>query len=149
MKEDTLVDLRKKVAIVADQEPQYFMYSDYRYCDEIYCEKEDCDDHTGSVLEYKFIIDKDGDYEGAIIVVGTGGPHIELNTSTGLIEGKWWHETYDINYDSDYCETVNSFWEDMFWSLMYKKINNKYGYNHHNHNNRIGSESLNYGHYGR
>ena len=36
-----------------------------------------------------------------ILVLGIGGPHVEINTSTGLLSVFWWSDTYESRtYDS-------------------------------------------------
>ena len=51
-------------------------------------------------LEIMRIVDSQGTLRGVIVVLGTGGPHIELNTRDQTI-GCWWSSEEAVRYLSN------------------------------------------------
>lgn len=63
------------------------------------------------VLDIEYTISGSGEYLGAQIAVGLGGPNIYINTRNGRVEGYWggdefsWSFTDKLGID-DYCEEM-------------------------------------------
>ena len=71
-----------------------------------------CDKHNGSVLDVEYNISSNSGFLGCVICVGTGGPHIELNTRCKQVIGYWGSETVRKYYSE--AEEVATFWEEMY-----------------------------------
>ena len=104
---ETLIEMVKEQA---RQSAEYFMYSD-SYCDAVDCDNEDCDEHFGSVLDIEVTRNMNGDTIGVVVIVGTGGPHIELDTRKHQIIGHWGNDTAYALVDYEVCERVQSHWD--------------------------------------
>ena len=55
-------------------------------------------DYLDDVLDINYIVAADGEYRGAEILVGFGGPNIYVNTKTLTVEGYWWGDRATWNY---------------------------------------------------
>lgn len=67
------------------------------------------------VLDVEIICDLRGDYRGAVVALGLGGPSFYLNTRTGYIEGysfsdyaEWHVRSFAVDAIDEY---VKEFWE--------------------------------------
>ena len=110
--------LRKIVQQIAQEAAGYFCNED-TYCEEAGCDGVDdetqdgyCDKHNGSVLDVEYSISIDGSFIGCTVCVGTGGPHIELDTRHQTIVGSWGGEVIRKHYTES--EAVAGFWEEMY-----------------------------------
>ena len=135
-----LLDLNKGVESLRDEESGYFCYEN-SYCEFIGCNGSEkctlcegdgfgltknencvqcdgdgftddpCDNHFGSVLSVEHHYN--GDNYDVTVVVGTGGPHYELDTRTGTIHGYWAGKEAKRFYDKDKCNEVRQYWESL------------------------------------
>ena len=131
--------LKKAVDSVAQEAIGYFCYEDLycevmdcdghvecEHCDEgitddlercEYCEGGDnldyCDEHNGSVLDIEYHVDARGGFIGCVVCVGTGGPHIELNTREKAVIG-YWSGCEPIRAHYSDAKEVALFWEEMY-----------------------------------
>ena len=58
-------------------------------------------DYLQDVLDIEYVVDKEGDYRGARILVAFGGPTIWINTRTNTVEGGWWEESARAHFDDE------------------------------------------------
>ena len=58
-------------------------------------------DYLQDVLDIQYIVDSNGEYLGARILVAFGGPNIWVDTLNQRIEGAWWQDKFDAYYDDD------------------------------------------------
>ena len=58
-------------------------------------------DYLQDVLDIQYIVDSQGEYLGARILVAFGGPNIWIDTLNHRIEGAWWQDKVDAYYDYD------------------------------------------------
>ena len=58
-------------------------------------------DYLQDVLDIQYIVDSQGEYLGARILVAFGGPNIWIDTLNQRIEGAWWQDKFDAYYDDD------------------------------------------------
>lgn len=117
MLNQTGLDLMNRVKPIVEKPAEYFMNDDY-YCESVGCEKDYCEDHNGSVLSATHHISDTGIYEGCTVVVGTGGPHLQLDTRSRQVEGFWSGERWSDTYDILESEKVDEYWKEMFSQLM-------------------------------
>ncbi|WP_397473777.1 hypothetical protein [Pusillimonas sp.] len=54
--------------------------------------------YLGDVLDIEYVVNKNGEYLGARILVAYGGPNIWINTRTGTVEGYWWSDRATATY---------------------------------------------------
>lgn len=65
-----------------------------------------------SIIEIKFIVGTDLTFKDVIVIVGTGGPHLEFRSDNQSINGYWGSESATCYYD-DWRE-VHDYWEDYY-----------------------------------
>ena len=87
----------------------YFCYED-SYCEIVDCngyndEGDYCEQHNGSILD------------GVTVCVGTGGPHLELDTRYNQLIGYWSGEIVKLDMDKDVCNEVTAFWKELHGCL--------------------------------
>ncbi len=78
--------------------------------------KENLNDTIENALEIMKIVDAndDSDTRGYIIVLATGGPHIEINTRDGTI-GCWWgSDSYEYFLGRDLINEIEEALDDIF-----------------------------------
>lgn len=81
--------------------------------DNEYDEIRDVYEYLEDVLDIEYIVNKNGDYLGARILVAFGGPNIWINTRTKQIEGYWWGDSCVMSYSRDEMgidEAVGELW---------------------------------------
>tara|TARA_R100000315_G_C5183136_1_gene106349 strand:- start:396 stop:716 length:321 start_codon:yes stop_codon:yes gene_type:complete len=66
-------------------------------------------DYLEDVLDIKWIIDSNGQYVGAELLVAFGGPNIWIHTRTNQVKGYWWSDNDVAEYEdnlglNDACE---------------------------------------------
>jgi hypothetical protein len=66
-------------------------------------------DYLEDVLDVKWVIDSNGHYLGAELLVAFGGPNIWIHTRTNQIKGYWWGDNDIAEYEdnlglNDACE---------------------------------------------
>ena len=71
-----------------------------------------CEEHNGGVLSVEHHVSSGGGYD-VTVCVGTGGPHIELDTREEMLIGYWGGEEVRVRYDADKCKEVRSNWEEL------------------------------------
>jgi len=49
-------------------------------------------DYLQDALDIEYIVNKDGGYLGARVLVAFGGPNIWVDTRRGVVDGVWWGE---------------------------------------------------------
>ena len=47
-------------------------------------------DYLANVLDVKWVIDSNGEYVGAELLVAFGGPNIWIHTRNNQVKGYWW-----------------------------------------------------------
>ena len=114
---NTREELCKILKGLQSEPASYFCYSD-SYCEEVDCNGYDedgdyCDEHDGGVLSVEHHISGSGSYNGVTVCLGTGGPHLELDTRYNLLIGYWGSETVKLPMDADKCREVRNFWESL------------------------------------
>lgn len=69
-------------------------------------------DYLKDALDIEYIVNHEGDYLGARILVAFGGPNIWINTRCNMIEGAWGNESYTTSF-SDHIgldDAASEFW---------------------------------------
>ena len=61
-------------------------------------------DYLQDVLDIQYIVNGNGEYFAARILVAFGGPNIWINTQTKTVEGYWWS---DSAFSSYYDDAIN------------------------------------------
>lgn len=84
--------------------------------DMVTCDCGNCEAHNGSVLDVEYTTSASGDLLGVTVCVGTGGPHIELNTRRKSVIG-YWAGCDPIYRHYSESDRVLEFWEEMHNSL--------------------------------
>ena len=70
-------------------------------------------DYLQDVLDIEYIVNSEGKYLGARVLVAFGGPNIWVNTRTNTVEGSWWADSANAHYvdsiglDEALCELWN------------------------------------------
>lgn len=67
-----------------------------------------------SILDVDFIVDSNKEYKACRIMVAFGGPNIYINTFRREIELYWWTESEKIELDSDICNMIDEYMEELF-----------------------------------
>ena len=120
MEQETTHEMLTKIVQQIAQEPAGYFCHDGVYCEEVDCDGVDengdyCDKHDGSVLDVEYHISGNGDFLGCTVCVGTGGPHLELNTRENVIIGHWSNNTVRKHYVD--ASEVNEFWQEMYENI--------------------------------
>lgn len=71
-------------------------------------------DYLNDALDIQYIVDGEGNYIAARILVAFGGPNIWINTQTKTVEGYWWGDSAFASYYDDAMnidEACNEFWD--------------------------------------
>jgi len=58
-------------------------------------------DYLQDALDIQYIVDSNGEYLGARVLVAFGGPNIWIDTLNQRIEGAWWQDKFDAYYNDD------------------------------------------------
>lgn len=58
-------------------------------------------DYLQDALDIEYIVNSEGDYLGARVLVAFGGPNIWINTRTSMVEGAWWGDSFSMAYCED------------------------------------------------
>ena len=53
-------------------------------------------DYLQDVLDIEYVVDKNGEYLGARILVAFGGPNIWIDTRRGMVDGYHWSEKESV-----------------------------------------------------
>ena len=64
-------------------------------------------------LEYMVLKDNMKNYRGVILVLSIGGPHIELNTRDGKVNGVWGNDVFYQQLDQEACDRIDETWEEL------------------------------------
>ena len=94
-----------------------------------YCETDDDREEYGDsyarlskyfddVLDVEIICDLHGNYRGAIIALGIGGPSIYLNTRIGCIEGYWWSARAEWSVKRFATDAVDEYFSEL-WEMTH------------------------------
>ena len=69
-------------------------------------------DYINDALDIEYVVDGQGEYLGARVLVAFGGPNIWINTRQGIIEGYWYEESCRVSFDDniDLDEALSEFW---------------------------------------
>lgn len=65
-----------------------------------------------SIIEIKFIVGTDLEFKNVIVIVGTGGPHIEFKSENMSINAYHGSESATCYYDE--WREVHDYWEDYY-----------------------------------
>ena len=130
MSEEIRKRLQSSVDSVSEEHWGYFCHEDY-WCESAdqsaepcECTDEDCmigypcecggcEAHHGSLLDVKITRRADNSLIGVTAVVGTGGPHIELDTQLQQVIGYWGNVVARSRVNKDTCERVEQFFDDL------------------------------------
>ena len=145
MEQETTHEMLTKIVQSVAQEPAGYFCHEGVYCEEVDCDGyEDCDEcddgyddelepcehckggddldycdsHNGSVLDVTHHVSHNYSGNGShnvTVVVGTGGPHIELDTRQQQVIGYWGNTTVRKHYP--HTSEVNEFWEEMYGNI--------------------------------
>ncbi|MEL0090470.1 MAG: hypothetical protein VW714_08320 [Rhodospirillales bacterium] len=80
------------------------------------CEEERGDmsgfDYLNGALDIEYVVDGNGDYLGARVLVAFGGPNIWINTRRNMIEGAWWDESCAVSFTDNIGldDTLSELW---------------------------------------
>ena len=55
-------------------------------------------DYLQDALDIEYIVDKDGDYLGARVLVAFGGPNIWIDTRRHMVDGYWWQDKASASF---------------------------------------------------
>ena len=58
-------------------------------------------EYLQDVLDIEYIVNNEGKYLGARLLVAFGGPNVWINTRTKQVEGYWWNESCVMPYRRD------------------------------------------------
>lgn len=58
-------------------------------------------DYLQDALDIEYIVDRDGEYLGARVLVAFGGPNIWINTRTKTVEGYWWSDRAESSFEDN------------------------------------------------
>ena len=119
---------RKAIPVDVDSTESHLVRMLERYADEIsrgadYCgicfhESEDIDDceicsESGEFIECFRMLDMHGTFAGVILVLGTGGPHIELNTREARLKGIWGSTCLYYDVDRSDMDRIEDVWSQL------------------------------------
>jgi hypothetical protein len=65
-------------------------------------------------LDIEYIISSNGEYKGGVVVTGTGGPHIEIDTVHSRVNGYWWGTEASYPVDSHATNALDEVLEEMY-----------------------------------
>jgi len=71
-------------------------------------------DYLEDALDIQYIVNGEGEYLGARVLVAFGGPNIWIDTLNERVEGAWWGDKYNAHYvndDMDINEALRMLWE--------------------------------------
>ena len=68
------------------------------------------------MLDVEIISDLRGDYRGAIIALGLGGPNVYLNTRKGCITGYGWSDRAEWHVNSAAVDAVDEYFKEL-WEM--------------------------------
>jgi len=58
-------------------------------------------DYLEDVLDVKWVIDSNGEYVGAELLVAFGGPNIWIHTRNNQVKGYWWGDNDTAEYEDN------------------------------------------------
>ena len=97
MTNDNSEDLRRQCASIAESiETGVFEFSSSEDNQELSA----CD-WLEDALDIQYLVNSDGSYRHARILVAFGGPNIWVDTRTRTVEGRWWGNSVDVGYYRD------------------------------------------------
>jgi hypothetical protein len=70
-------------------------------------------DYLEDILDINYIVDGNGEYIGARILVAFGGPNIWIDTQQKRIDGYWWQDKFSSYYNDDEMDidgTLEELW---------------------------------------
>lgn len=69
-------------------------------------------DYIKDALDIEYVVDGQGEYLGARVLVAFGGPNIWINTRQGVIEGAWWDESCTVSFHDgiDLDDAASELW---------------------------------------
>ena len=79
-----------------------------------YVPSPDSDDPDEEPLAVINLIGQDGNYYGAILVVATGGPHIEINTRDAAVYGRWGSSEAKHNLSTASNRRLATYWQTVY-----------------------------------
>lgn len=71
-------------------------------------------DYLQDALDIQYIVNGNGEYIAARILIAFGGPNIWINTQTQTVEGYWWGDSAFASYYADAMgidEACRELWE--------------------------------------
>ena len=66
------------------------------------------------VLDVDYIVNSQKEYKACRILIAYGGPNIYINTFSRELELYWWTESEKIELDSDICNMIDEYMEELF-----------------------------------
>lgn len=83
-----------------------------------YLPSPDGDDPEDEPLAVINLVGQDGNYYGAILVVASGGPHIEINTRDAAVYGRW-----GASETKDNLSMASNYRLATYWQTVYQNAN--------------------------
>lgn len=70
---------------------------------------------SGEVLDVKLTVFLNGTVRKVVLVLTTGGPHIELNVSNGTVTGHWGSDSHTTHMDNEQlCDYLHERYTELF-----------------------------------
>jgi hypothetical protein len=61
----------------------------------------DAFDYLQYALDIEYVVNRDGEYLGARILVAFGGPSIWIDTRRGMVDGYWWSDRASSSFSDN------------------------------------------------
>lgn len=55
-------------------------------------------DYLEGALDIEYIVNREGEYLGARVLVAFGGPNIWVDTRRGMVDGYWWNDNASASF---------------------------------------------------
>jgi len=55
-------------------------------------------DYLEGALDIEYIVNRNGEYLGARVLVAFGGPNIWIDTRRGMVDGYWWNDSASASF---------------------------------------------------
>lgn len=70
-------------------------------------------DFLTDVLDIEYIVNAQGEYIGARVLVAYGGPSIWINTRNNCVEGHWWGDNFTVSFEDStgLDDALRELWE--------------------------------------
>lgn len=70
-------------------------------------------DYLSDALDIEYIVNRKGEYLGARILMGFGGPNIWINTRTKTVEGYWWGDSATASFSDNLGldDAIQALWD--------------------------------------